>query len=77
MEFLRENTDVFAWCHEDMHGISTKVIIHKLNANPSMYLVKQKRQVFAPERNTAVMEEVDKLLAVGLIREVPNGWLTL
>jgi hypothetical protein len=77
VEFLRENTDVFAWCHEDMHGISTKVIVHKLNANPSMHLVKQKRRVFAPKRNTAVMEEVDKLLAVGLIREVSNGWLTL
>uniref|UniRef100_A0A2N9HHU0 Uncharacterized protein n=1 Tax=Fagus sylvatica TaxID=28930 RepID=A0A2N9HHU0_FAGSY len=32
--------------------------------------VKQKRRVFAPERNNAIMEEVDKLLAANFIREV-------
>ena len=26
VQFLKENVDVFAWCHEDMPGISTKVI---------------------------------------------------
>uniref|UniRef100_A0A2N9IA87 Integrase catalytic domain-containing protein n=1 Tax=Fagus sylvatica TaxID=28930 RepID=A0A2N9IA87_FAGSY len=33
-------------------------------------LENQKRRVFAPERNAAVMEEVDKLLQAGFIREV-------
>ena len=70
VQFLRENADVFAWSHEDMPGISTKVMVHKLNVNPSIHPVKQKRRVFAPERNVAVMEEVDKLLTVGFIREV-------
>uniref|UniRef100_A0A2N9IAR9 Uncharacterized protein n=1 Tax=Fagus sylvatica TaxID=28930 RepID=A0A2N9IAR9_FAGSY len=62
--------DVFAWSHEDMPGISTEVMIHKLNVNPSMHPIKQKRRVFAPERNAAVMAEVDKLLTAGFIREV-------
>uniref|UniRef100_A0A2N9GE62 Uncharacterized protein n=1 Tax=Fagus sylvatica TaxID=28930 RepID=A0A2N9GE62_FAGSY len=31
---------------------------------------KDKRRVFAPERNNAIMEEVDKLLAANFIREV-------
>jgi hypothetical protein len=70
VQFLRENADVFAWSHEDMTGISTEVMVHKLNVNPSMHPVKQKRRVFAPERNAAVMEEVDKLLTAGFIREV-------
>ena len=26
VQFLKENLDVFAWSHEDMLGISTKVI---------------------------------------------------
>uniref|UniRef100_A0A2N9IKM3 Uncharacterized protein n=1 Tax=Fagus sylvatica TaxID=28930 RepID=A0A2N9IKM3_FAGSY len=56
--------------HEDMPGISTEVMIHKLNVNPSMHPIKQKRRVFAPERNAAVMAEVDKLLTAGFIREV-------
>ena len=34
IQFLKENLDVFAWSHEDMPGIPTKVIQHKLNVNP-------------------------------------------
>uniref|UniRef100_A0A2N9G172 Integrase catalytic domain-containing protein n=1 Tax=Fagus sylvatica TaxID=28930 RepID=A0A2N9G172_FAGSY len=70
VQFLRENADVFAWTHEDIPDISTDVMVHKLNVNPSIRLVKQKRQVCALERNAAVMEEVDKLLTAGFIREV-------
>uniref|UniRef100_A0A2N9GAI6 Uncharacterized protein n=1 Tax=Fagus sylvatica TaxID=28930 RepID=A0A2N9GAI6_FAGSY len=70
VSFLRKNADVFAWSHNDMPGISTEVIAHKLNVNPSTPPVKQKRRIFAPERNAAVMEEVDKLLKAGFIREV-------
>ena len=70
VQFLRENADVFAWSHEDMPGISTEVMVHKLNVNPSMHPVKQKRRVFAPKRNATVMAEVDKLLTASFIREV-------
>ena len=31
VQFLKENLDVFAWSHEEMPGISPKVIQHKLN----------------------------------------------
>jgi hypothetical protein len=77
VSFLRKNVDVFAWSHDDMPGISNEVIAHKLNVNPSTSPVKQKRRVFASERNAAVMEEVNKLLKAGFIREVyyPE-WLT-
>ena len=33
IEFLKENLDVFAWSHEDMLGISQKIIQHKLNVD--------------------------------------------
>uniref|UniRef100_A0A2N9I431 Uncharacterized protein n=1 Tax=Fagus sylvatica TaxID=28930 RepID=A0A2N9I431_FAGSY len=70
VQFLKENKDVFAWSHEDMPGIDPSIISHKLNVNPSLRPIKQKRRVFAPERNNAIMEEVDKLLAANFIREV-------
>jgi hypothetical protein len=35
-----------------------------------MRLIKQKRQVFAPDRNQAISDEVKKLLTAGFIREV-------
>ena len=59
-----------------MPGISTEVVAHQLNVNPSIHPVKQKRRVFTPERNAAIMEEVDKLLKAGFIREVYySEWL--
>ena len=42
IKFLKENLDVFAWSHEDMPGISPKVIQHKLNVNPKRKLVQQR-----------------------------------
>jgi hypothetical protein len=53
-----------------MLGISTEVMVYKLNVNPSIHPIKQKRRVFTPERNAAVMEEVDKLLTARFIREI-------
>uniref|UniRef100_A0A2N9HHU7 Reverse transcriptase domain-containing protein n=1 Tax=Fagus sylvatica TaxID=28930 RepID=A0A2N9HHU7_FAGSY len=70
VQFLKNNKDVFAWSHENMPGINPSVISHKLNVDPSLRPVKQKRRVFVPERNNAIMEEVDKLLAANFIREV-------
>ena len=34
VQFLKENRDVFVWSHEDMPGISPRVIEHKLNVDP-------------------------------------------
>jgi hypothetical protein len=41
-----------------------------LNVDPNHRLVKQKRRNFAPERNQAIHEEVEKLLQAGFVREV-------
>jgi hypothetical protein len=45
--FLRLNSDVFSWSHEDMPGIDPSVIVHKLNVDPSCRPVKQRRRAFA------------------------------
>ena len=34
IEFLKENLNVFGWSHEDMPGISPKIIQHKLTVDP-------------------------------------------
>ena len=70
VQFLKENLDVFAWSHEDMLGISPKVIEHKLNVNPEKKPIQQKRRVFAPKWNQAITDEVNKLLTAGFIHEV-------
>lgn len=68
--FLKCNSDVFAWSHEDMSGIDPSVIVHRLNEDPSYQPVKQRRRTFVPKWNQAIAEEVRKLLEVGFIREV-------
>uniref|UniRef100_A0A2N9FUY8 Uncharacterized protein n=1 Tax=Fagus sylvatica TaxID=28930 RepID=A0A2N9FUY8_FAGSY len=70
ISFLKSNLDVFAWTHDDMPGIDPATICHKLNVNPSIRPIKQKRRVFAPDRNQAISDEVEKLLTAGFIREV-------
>ena len=67
--FLRNNQDVFAWSHEDMPRIDPSVMVHKLNVSPSFPPVRQKKRVFAQERDKAIAEEVRKLLEAGFIRE--------
>ena len=49
IQFLQQNLDVFAWSHEDMPGIPTEIIQHKLNVNPASKPVQQRRRVFALE----------------------------
>ena len=58
VQFLRKSIDVFAWNHEDMPGIDPSVITHRLNVHLSSKLVRQKKRVFAPERDNAIKEEV-------------------
>ena len=58
VQFLRESIDVFAWSHEDMLGIDPSVITHCLNVYLSSKLVRQKKRVFAPERDNAIKEKV-------------------
>ena len=53
-----------------MPGIDPLIISHKLNVDPSLRPIKQKRRIFALERNNAIMEEVDKLLTANFIRKV-------
>ena len=69
-QFLKQNRDVFAWKQVAMGGIDPTVITHKLHTKPSFKPAKQKRRSFAPERQKAINEEVDKLLQAGAIREV-------
>ena len=61
VHFLKKSMDLFAQSHEDMPGIDPSVITHRLNVYPSSKPVRQKKRVFAPERDNAIKVEVQKL----------------
>ena len=46
------------------------VIVHRMNVSPSFPPIRQKKRVFAPERDQAIAEEVRKLQEASFIREV-------
>ena len=59
-----------------MLGIDPSVITHRLNVCPSFKSVRQKKRVFAPERDNATKDEVQKLITAKFIREVYySDWL--
>ena len=53
-----------------MLGIDPSVITHRLNVCSSFQPVQQKKRVFAPERDNAIKDEVQKLVVAKFIREV-------
>ena len=53
-----------------MPGIDPSVITHRLNVHPSSKPVRQRKRVFAPERDNAIKEEVQKLTLAKFIQEV-------
>ena len=70
VQFLRKSIDLFAWGHEDMPEIDQSVITRRLNVYSSSKLVRQKKRVFAPERDNAIKKGVQKLTIVEFIQEV-------
>ena len=76
VQLLKKNLDIFVWNHEDMPNIMTEVVQHRLNVDLKRKPIQQRQQVFAPEQNKAIMDEVNKLLAANFIREVYyQDWL--
>ena len=76
VQFLKKSKDVFVWSHEDMPGIDLSVITHRLNVSSSYKPIRRKRRVFAPERDNAIKEEVQKLVTTEFIQEVYySNWL--
>ena len=59
-----------------MPDIDPSVITHRLNVYPSSKPVRQKKRVFASERDNAIKEEVQKLTIAKFILEVYySDWL--
>ncbi|KAL2246210.1 UNVERIFIED_CONTAM: Retrovirus-related Pol polyprotein from transposon [Sesamum indicum] len=74
--FLRSNVDMFAWDPSDFRGINPEVIVHRLNVDPSMRPVQQKKRTFGAEKNAIIEGEVNKLLKAGYVSEVQyTDWL--
>ncbi|XP_057426054.1 uncharacterized protein LOC130719444 [Lotus japonicus] len=69
-KLLGENLDLFAWSHKDMPGIDPNFICHRLALNPGIKPVTQTRRRMGDEKEKAIQQEVNKLLAADFIWEI-------
>ncbi|XP_070032475.1 uncharacterized protein [Nicotiana tomentosiformis] len=68
--FLKEYEDIFAWSYDDMTGLSTSIVAHKLPTDPKCLPVKQKLRKFKPDMNLKIKEEFTKKLKAKVLRVV-------
>ncbi|GJS95089.1 reverse transcriptase domain-containing protein [Tanacetum coccineum] len=74
---LQQSLDIFAWTPADMTGVPRHIAEHRLNVREGCQPVRQKKRGQAVERNITINDEVSKLVAAGIMREVHyHDWLS-
>jgi hypothetical protein len=68
IDLLQEYVDVFAWSYQDMPGLDTDIVVHKLPLKPECPPVKQKMRRTTPDMALKIREEVKKLF------DAEEGW---
>ncbi|XP_055803485.1 uncharacterized protein LOC129872553 [Solanum dulcamara] len=58
IEFLRQHVNIFAWSYDDMPGLCTDIVSHRLPIDPTCLLVKQKTRKFKPNLSLRIKEEI-------------------
>ena len=74
---LKEFKDVFSWDYSEMLGLDPRLVAHTLNVDPEAKQVAQPAKIFYTEIEGQIIREVQKLLAVGLIKPIQHPcWLS-
>ena len=66
-ELLKEYMDIFAWSYQDMSGLDTDIVEHRLPLKPECPPVKQKLRRTQPDMAVKIKEEVLKQISVGFL----------
>ena len=67
IELLQEYVDIFAWSYQDMPGLDTDIVVHRLPLKEDCPPVKQKLRRTRPEMAVKIKEEVQKQLDAGFL----------
>ena len=77
IDLLQEYQDVFAWSYQDMPGLDTNIVVHKLPIKPGCKPIRQKLRRMKPEMLLKIKEEVKKQFDARFIRVVKYPeWVT-
>ncbi|XP_050875865.1 uncharacterized protein LOC127079525, partial [Lathyrus oleraceus] len=64
---LHEYVDVFAWSYQDMPGLDTDIVVHKLPLQPDCPPVKQKLRRTRPDMALKICDEVKRQFDAGFL----------
>ncbi|KAA3481557.1 RNA-directed DNA polymerase (Reverse transcriptase), Ribonuclease H [Gossypium australe] len=70
VKLLREFKDVFAWLYQDMPGLSTDIVVHRLPIREECKPVQQKLRRMRPDVVLKIKEEVQKQFDVVFLKVV-------
>ena len=78
IDLLQDYSDVVAWSCQDMPGLYTDIVVHRLPLREECMPIKQKLRRFKPEILLKIKEKVKKQLDAGFLEvaKYPNGWPT-
>ena len=68
IDLLQDYNDVFAWSYQDMPGLDTDIVVHRLPVREECMPVKQKLRRVKPEMLLKIKEEVKKQLDAGFLK---------
>uniref|UniRef100_A0A2N9FVS6 Uncharacterized protein n=1 Tax=Fagus sylvatica TaxID=28930 RepID=A0A2N9FVS6_FAGSY len=72
----REFHEIFAWSYQDMPGLDTDIVVHKIPLKPECKPVKQALRRMKPEVILKIKEEVEKQLKAGFLSTVTySDWV--
>jgi len=76
INLLREFKDVFAWSYQDMPGLSTNIVVHRLPIKEDCKPVQQKLRRMRPDIVLKIREEVKRQFDAGFLQEVKySDWV--
>ena len=77
IELLKEYVDIFAWSYQDMPGLDTDIVEHRLSLKPECPPIKQKLRRTHPDMAVKIKEEVLKQINAGfLVTSVYPQWIS-
>ena len=68
IEMLREYAYIFAWSYEDMPGLDTNIVVHKMPLREECPPVKQNLRRTHPEMSKKIKEGVQKQFDAGFLK---------
>ena len=73
---LKEFKEIFAWSYQDMLGLDTEIVVHRIPVKPKCPPVQQALQRMKSEIILKIKEEVEKQLKAGFLTTIAySDWV--